>query len=134
MASKDAWKSLERRWSKMLNKYKVPAKRKSRAGNYCESTDDVGIEGHPSIKSDAKYSIRGFKTNRLWEVMRDKYCVAPEDMAILLTAGYKERGMRATVDGEFMAMLLSHWLGFGSKEDLMNIYLKGPKDESNDME
>lgn len=119
-----SWKNAESQWAKILGKFKVPAQRRvSRMANYRVSEDDVEVIGHPEIISDSKYSIHGFKVNRLLEVVREKYEKNPGDISFLLTKGYKERGMKATVDAEVAAMLLSYWLGNGTKEELMEIYL-----------
>ena len=109
------WKNAERAWSIILNKYGFTSKRKTRAGNYSESTFDVDIPEAPELKSDSKYSIKGFKTNRLYEVVKAKYCKDKGDEAILLTKGYKETGLKATVDAEFLAKLLAYWY-LGRKE------------------
>ncbi len=133
-AATQRWKNLEKKWEKMLCRFKVPAKRRTRGNDWAESTDDVEIIGHPTLRSDTKYSTAGFKVNRLHAVMEEKYCPEDDYFAILLTAGYKERGMKAMVEGEFMAMLISHWLGYGTKEELMDIYLNGPKKEKEENE
>lgn len=115
------WKGAERQVSDIYNKYKVPATRITRAGNYAISTYDVEIEGHPEIKSDSKYSIRGFKTNRMLDVVEAKYCKEEGDIPVLFTKGYKERGMKATCDAELFAKMLSYWLGLATKEELDGI-------------
>jgi len=122
-AATSRWKNAERGWAEILCKYKLNAKRKTRAGNFSESTDDVSIEELPWTANDTKYSIKGWKQNRLLDETRAKYCPNKGDTAILLTKGYKERGQCATVDAEFMAMLLAYWAGVGTKEELWNIYI-----------
>lgn len=115
------WKRAEKQISEIYVKYKIPAKRITRAGNYAISTYDVEIENHPEIKSDSKYSQAGFKTNRLLDIVKAKYCKEKTDVPVLLTKGYKETGMKATVDAEFFAKLLSYWLGCATKEELESI-------------
>ena len=118
------WKNSERQWATILNKYKLTAKRKTRAGNFSESTDDVSIEELPFTINDSKYSVRGWKQNRLMEEAHLKYAKNKGDSTILITKGFKERGQCATVDAEFMAMLLAYWAGAGTKEELWEIYTK----------
>lgn len=112
------WKSAEKKVAEIYTKYKIPASRITRAGNYAISTYDVEIEGHPEIKSDSKYSVRGFKTNRMLDVVEAKYCKEKGDIPVLFTKGYKETGMKATCDAELFAKLLSYWLGLATKEEL----------------
>lgn len=122
MSSKtQRWKNAERQVAEILKKYNIPAKRITRAGNYSESTYDVEIEGHPELKNDSKYSASGFKTNRLLDVVRDKYCKEIKDEPVLWTKGYRETSMKMTVDGEFGALLLAYWLGKDTKENLEKI-------------
>ena len=122
-AATSRWKSAERGWAEILCKYNLTAKRKSRAGNFSQSTDDVSIEELPWTANDTKYSIKGWKQNRLLSETEFKYCPDKGDTAILLTKGYKEKGQCATVDAEFMAMLLACWAEVGTKEELWSIYI-----------
>lgn len=123
MARSNAWKYLEKTWAEVLNKYGLTAWRISRAGNYSVSDYDVGIKEFPNAKSDAKYSVNGHKTNRLLDTVENKYCNTKEDFGILITKGFRERGQKTTVDSEILAMLLAHWAGTKTKEELWNIYL-----------
>jgi hypothetical protein len=128
-AASSRWKGLEKSWSKLLNRFKVPATRISRAANYNVSDYDVRIEGAEWLKSDTKYSTQSFKTSRLLDIIEDKYCKEPGDQPILICKGYKEHGMKVTLKGAFAAMLLAYWLGTGTKEELMKIYNKAKPDE-----
>lgn len=127
-----SWKNNERQWAKDLQTFGVEAERISRAGNYSVSIHDIDIKAAPWIKSDAKYSEKNFKVNRLFNETEFKYCKEKEDTVVLLTKGYKERGQCATVDSRFLAMLLSFYLGCGTKEDLWKIYLKEVKNEKSE--
>lgn len=124
MGSKETqrWKSAERLGAKLFSKYKLESERISRSGNFGESTYDIKVKDHPELKVDSKYSQAGFRTNRMLDIVQSKYCSEKTDIPVLLTKGYKEIGMKATVDAEYLAMLLSFWLGYGSKEELEDIY------------
>ena len=124
MASKNTarWKNAEKQGSSIFSKFLIPSERISRAGNYAVSTYDISLKEHPRYKIDSKYSQAGFKTSRMLDIVQDKYCKEPLDIGILLTKGYRETGMRATVDADFLAALLSYWLGYGTKEELEKIY------------
>jgi len=89
-AATASWKNAERQWAETLRKYALNAKRITRAGNFSESTWDVSCDTLPWLKSDTKYSIHGWKENRLLSETEYKYCKEKEDTAILITKGYKE--------------------------------------------
>lgn len=118
------WKNSERQWASILSKYKLNATRKSRAGDFSKMDDDVGIAELPWTINDSKYSTKGWKQNRLLEETARKYAKNKGDSTVLITKGYREVGQCATVDAEFMAMLLAYWAGVGSKEELWEIYTK----------
>lgn len=122
MSKTARWKNAERQLADIYQKFKIDAERISRAGNYSESTYDVRINGAPELKSDSKYSQAGFKTSRLLEVIREKYCPNKQDVPILFCKGYREHGGKITVDAEFFSMLLAFWLGKGTKEELLDIF------------
>lgn len=125
--SNSCWKANERQWAEILKAYGLDAKRKTRAGNFSVSTDDVDITELPWTINDTKYSIKGWKQNRLLEEVSAKYCKGEADTPILITKGYKEIGQCATVDAEFLAMLLAHWAHYNEGNDLFRIYLKRKK-------
>lgn len=125
-AATQRWKSNEKIWAKILGRYGVTASRISRAGNFGLSTFDVLIEDLPELKSDTKYSIKGWKENRLLAETADAYC-EKSDTAILLTKGYQETGQCATVNAEFLAFLIALWLETQPKEELLKIYHKEAK-------
>ena len=118
------WKNCERAIAKLLGKYGVPAERVSRASNYHVSDYDVKILDDPSAKIDGKYSLKGFATSRLLDIVKEKYCTLKEDVPMLFCKGYKERGFKTTVEGEYFVMLLAFWQGRGTKEELLTIYNK----------
>ena len=122
MSKVDRWKNAERQGAEIFNEFLVPAERINRANNYSVSTFDISLKEHPKYKLDSKYSVKGFLVNRLLAVIENKYCKEPEDVGILLTKGFREHGMKATVDARFLAMLMSFWLGYGQKEELEKIY------------
>lgn len=124
------WKNNEKAWADLLCKYKLNAKRISRAGNFAQSIDDVSIEELPWTSNDTKYSIQGWKQNRLLDETEAKYCKEKGDTAILITKGYKERGQCATIDAEFLAMLLAFYAGVGTKEELWAIYTRQSSKET----
>lgn len=124
MSKTGNWKGAERFVASVYQKYKIPATRISRAGNFAESTYDVDIEGHPEIKTDSKYSKQNFRHHGKLETIRFKYCKSRGDIPVLSTKNYKERGSVFSVEDEFFSMLLSYWLGFGTKEELLAIYNK----------
>lgn len=105
-----AWKNLEKSISNQLNEAGIPAKRISRAANWSESTFDVEVEGHPEFKMDCKYSVAGFKTNRLLAETREKYCKEDGDVAIVFSKGYREQGEVAHMPAEFFFKLLKSYL------------------------
>lgn len=127
-AKTSRWKNNERQTAEIFNEFLIPAERINRSGNYSESTYDVSLKEHPRFKLDSKYSVSGFKTSRMLDVVADKYCKEKEDIPILLTKGFRETGQKATVDARFLAMLLSHWLGYAQPAELEKIYYKEKKD------
>lgn len=128
------WKNTEKMFPKLLGKFGISAERISRAGNYAVSTYDCIINSFPELKSDCKFSIQGFKTSRMLEVVREKYCTLPNDIPVLFCRGYKERGGKVTIDATFFAMLLAFWMGKGTKESLWDIYTKKSSKEADDEE
>jgi len=104
------WKNAERQLANILSEYGIPAERISRAGNYSESTYDVRVLGFPELKCDSKYSIKGFLTSRLLEVVREKYCKNKGDIPIIFCKGYKERRGKIVIDVDFFAELLKCWI------------------------
>lgn len=123
MSKQTTWKAAEKQLAAILCKYKIPAKRKSqRQENYAISIDDVGIEGHDWIKLDSKYRKSGFAVNTLLDVVEKKYAKLPGEVGIVGLKGGGQYGMRFLMDDEFAAMLISYYLGFGTKEELWEIY------------
>jgi len=118
------WKGAEKQGSNMANEFLIPAERINRSNDYSISDYDIRFLEHPRFKLDNKYSQAGFKTSRMLDVVEAKYCKEKEDIPILLTKGYKEVGMKATVDARLLFMLLSYWLGYSDKQTLENIYYK----------
>ena len=132
MARSNAWKAAEKQWAAFLCQFKLTAVRRSRAGNWSQSTDDVAVEELPFTINDTKYSVKAWKSNRLLEECHAKYFKNVGDSTILVTKGYKEVGLCATVDGRFLAMLLAFWAGVGTKEELWSIYTKQSSKETKD--
>ena len=119
-----AWKYAENYFADMYKKYKIPAHRATRAGDWSQKDFEVKIEGHPEIVGDSKYSqARPFRHHGLVQEAEAKYCKTEDSFAVILTKNYKERGACVTVRDEVWAMLLADWLGAGTKEELMKIYL-----------
>lgn len=117
------WKNAEYYFRDVYLKYKIPARRETRMGNWAVSDYEIKIEGADQVKSDAKYSqSRPFRTNGLMEELESKYCKEKGDFGVLLTKNYKEKGACVVVRDEVFAMLLSYWLGHGTKEELLDIY------------
>lgn len=104
------WKNAEKGAAELLQKYGINAERISRGSNYAISDYDVRINGFPEIKTDSKYSAGGFRTSRLLEIVRDKYCKEKNDIPVLFCKGYREHGFKVTIDGEFFAELLKLWI------------------------
>lgn len=127
MSKISRWKNNEHKASEVLNKYKIPATRKTRGDNFAVSDFDVGIEDHPEIIVDAKYTQRGWTCNRIFSEVKEKYSKTDDDIVLLWLKGFRERGEKCLLDGEQAAMLLSYWLGYADKETLLDIY-KGKKD------
>lgn len=123
MSSTGNWKNNERAWSKVLKKYNVESTRISRAGNYSESVHDNDVPEFPQLKSDCKFSTKPWRQNNMLEIVRDKYCPNKDDIPLLFCRQIKDRGGKVVVDDEFAAMLISFWLGKGTKEELWDIYL-----------
>ena len=127
------WKGREKSFAAVYREFNIPANRKNRANDYSISDDDVEIEGFPWIRNDSKYTkAQPFKHHGKLREIEFKYCKNKGDVAILRTANYKERGGVISVRDRFFAMLLSYWLGFGTKEELWSIYLKERPKEAND--
>lgn len=125
MSKTSRWKNNEHKAAEVMQKYKIPATRKTRGDNFAISDFDVGIDGHPEVIIDAKYTQRGWVTNRLVDETRAKYAKAKTDPVLIWTKGFRERGEKCCMDGEFAAMLLSYWLGYGTKEELFRIWEDG---------
>lgn len=134
----------EREFADHLQEFKIPAKRilKSRF----EKAPDVEIEGYKYIDLDevqeriildSKYSLSGFTTDRLQSQVEMKYCRLPTDFSICFFRSYKSavnRGdkNRMGMDARLGSMLLAYWLGYGTKEELWEIFTsknKFPKKE-----
>lgn len=128
MSLTDNWKNAEYYFRNLYLKYKIPARRDTRMGNYSVSDFEIKIDEQPHIKSDAKYSqARPYRHHGKLAEIEFKYCKDnPDAFGVLLTKNYKEHGACITVRDEIFAMLLSHWLGYGTKEELWEIY-KGKK-------
>ena len=123
------WKNAEYYFRDVYLKYKIPARRDTRAGNFSVSDFEIKIDEHPGIKSDAKYSqAQPFRHHGKLQELEVKYCKEKTDIGVLLTKNYKERGACITVRDEVFAMLLSYWLGYGTKEELWSIYTKQKKE------
>lgn len=122
MSKVSRWKSAEGQGAKIANEFLIPAERISRASNYSESIWDISLKDLPEYKVDSKYSVQGWKTNRMLDVVAEKYCKDRQDKAVLLTKGYREVGMKAMVDARLFFMLLSFFHGYASKEELEKIY------------
>jgi len=118
------WKNAEHFFANVYKKFKIPAYRDTRAGNYSVSDYEVKIEGHPEIASDSKYSqARPFRHHGLVKELEYKYCKTKGSFGVLLTKNFKEHGGCITVRAEVFAMLLSYWLGYATKEELMKIFM-----------
>lgn len=110
MSKSSAWKGHERGIRDAFIKAGLPATRISRAGDWSQKTFDVQIDGHPRFKIDGKYSIKGFRSSRMFTEVSEKYCTAPGDEAIVVFKGYRQVGSHAMVRTEFLAELLAHYL------------------------
>jgi hypothetical protein len=118
--SSQTWKNNERQVAKTLNDWGIAATRKmGRMTNYSISDFDVEVEEAPWLKPDAKYSIKGFRTNRILDETTHKYCKEKGDFAVLFCKGFKELGQKAVMDSELFAGLLSYWLGKKTKEEVI---------------
>ena len=121
------WKNAEKYFANVYMKYKIPAHRETRGANFAISDYEVKIDEHPFIKSDAKYSqAQPYRHHGKLEELESKYCKEKGDIGVLLTKNFKEHGACITVRDEVFAMLLSHWLGYGTKEELWKIYTGPP--------
>jgi len=121
-AKASRWKNAEKGIVTLLAKFGVTAERISRGSDFGKSIDDVRVYGAPELKVDSKYSVNNWKTSRLLEEVREKYCINSIEVPILFCKGYKEQGYKVTIDGDYFAMLLAHWLGKGTKEELEKIF------------
>lgn len=125
------WKNAEYYFRDLYLKYKIPARRDTRMGNYAVSDFEIKIDEQPHIKSDAKYSqAQPFRHHGKLAELEHKYCKDKLDIGVLLTKNYKERGACITVRDEIFAMLLSYWLGYGTKEELLAIYTRQSSKET----
>ncbi len=109
-AKSDRWKRAEKQLAEILKKHGINAERISRGSNYSVSTYDIDVKDCPELKCDSKYSLAGFKTSTLLEIIREKYCKNPEDKPVLFCKGYKEIGGKITIDVDFFAELLKCWI------------------------
>lgn len=129
---KTNWKGAENQLANVLKDFGIPAYRKTRAGNWSISDTDVGVEGHDNLKLDSKYTkAQPFRHHGLLEVICEKYCKNPEDVGILFTKNYKEHFGNVTIHVKFFAMLLSYWLGCGTKDELWAKFMSKPTRKSN---
>jgi hypothetical protein len=128
-AKTQRWKNAEKQLAETYQEFKIDAERVSRAGDYSVSDFDVRIKDQEWVKSDSKYSQEKWKETRLLEAAEDRYCKVPGDTMIIATKGYRQTGMTAIIGLRFFAMLLSYWIGAGTKEELWSIYMKDKKDE-----
>jgi hypothetical protein len=124
MSKTQNWKNAEYYFANLYKKFKIPAYRESRGGDWGKKDFEVKIEGHPEIVSDSKYSeARPFRHHGLVQEAKAKYCKDKSFFPVILTKNYKERGGCISIQDKLFAMLLSYWLGYGTKEELWNIYL-----------
>lgn len=118
--SNNNWKNNERGLAQDYQRYGIPAHRVIRLDRGL-SDFDVRIEGAEWVKNDCKYTkAQPFKINRLMKQTEAKYCKQPEDIAVVQTKNYQERGSCVTVRTEVWCKLLSYWLGCKTKEELEN--------------
>lgn len=116
------WKALERQWAEVLVNYNMEAHRITRADNYAKSDFDVLTEEAPWLKSDCKYSVQKWRSNTLLDTIRKKYCKDKGDQPVLLCKSKGEHGLKATVDGEFLAGLLAVFLGKMTREQVEGVW------------
>lgn len=126
MSKTSRWKGAEYYFAKLYQKFNIPAKRKSRSGNFSESTWDVDIETLPGefvLVSDSKYrSAQPWRHHGTFQEIQAKYCPDKNYIPIMLTKNYEEDGGYITIKDKFFAMLLAYWLGTASKQELLEIY------------
>jgi hypothetical protein len=129
MSGTGNWKGREKGFAELYQEFGIPAYRKNRVMNYSVSDDDVGIENHPWIRNDNKYTKAApFKHHGKLREIEFKYCKQKGDVAVLRTTNFKERGGVISVRDRFFAMLLSYWLGYKSKDELWSTYMKEKKE------
>jgi len=117
------WKNAEKYGRDLYLKYKIPATRETRADDYSVSDFEIKVDNHPEIVTDSKYSeARPYRHHALILEAEDKYCKDKGDIAVILTKNFSKSGGCITVRDQAFAMLLSYWLGYGTKEELLEIY------------
>lgn len=121
--SRAAGVNSEKQWAETLKAYKLPASRATdRIMNYSISDDDVHIEGFPWIRSDSKYRAAGFLNSKLLRDIEKKYCKKKGFFGILISKHLRQIGQDCTVKDEFLAMMLSVFLGFTTRDEALAIY------------
>ena len=82
----NSWKALERLVAKVLRGERV-----LRGGDFSKKDVDVKVEDFPNLQIDAKYRQR-WAHHRFVDTVEEKYCVADDDMGILVTKHPRQRG------------------------------------------
>lgn len=126
MGSKEQrWKNNEKQWAETLQRFGIPAFRKTqRIANFSISEDDVGVKGEPWIISDCKYKKTGFVTSKLLYIVQEKYVKNKVDQAIVITKGFRQVGQHCTVEADFLAGLLSVFLGLKTRQEIEELWKK----------
>lgn len=104
------WKNNEKAVERLLVDWGIEAKRKTRGANFAVSDFDIDVLGEDWLKMDAKYSVKGFRTNRILDETTAKYAKEKGDFALLFCKGYKENGQKVVMEDQLFAGLLAVFL------------------------
>lgn len=105
-ANLERGKAAEKRLVKTLEKMGLKAHRILRGADWSQSLPDVVIEGWEDLKIDCKHYAK-HRTHSLFREIQEKYC-RPGSMqkAVLITSEKGKSGQLATIDVEFLVLLL----------------------------
>ena len=127
------WKRAEKCLRDIYLKYKIPAERMSRGGNFAVSTYDVRLTD-PNLPveftNDSKYTqAKPFRHHGLIKTIAKKYCSNPDQYPVLYTKNYSKTGGGFSVPDFLWAGLVSYFFGYMTKEEVLEEWLKESLDK-----
>lgn len=112
-----AWKAAEREAARL-----VGGKRKSRGSDFSMKDCDVEVKDLPFLKVDAKYR-KSHSHHSLLDEIREKYCLKPGEVPVLVTKHHKQKGSYVTIEGEFFKVLMDAFRQLNVDPDVPNAAL-----------